>query len=80
MIDLKRAVQEKGFTVAHIKTDSIKIPNATPDIIQFVQDFGKQYGYNFEHESTYAKMCLVNDAVYIAKTKDLINPYYDMSR
>ena len=78
MIDLKRAVQEKGFTVAHIKTDSIKIPNATPDIIQFVQDFGKQYGYNFEHESTYAKMCLVNDAVYIAKTKDLINPYYDM--
>lgn len=69
MIDLKHAVQEKGFTVAHIKTDSIKIPDATPDIIQFVMDFGKKYGYNFEHEATYDKMCLVNDAVYIARYK-----------
>ena len=67
MIDLKHAVQEMGFTVSHIKTDSIKIPNATPEIIKFVQDFGKRYGYTFEHEATYEKMCLVNDAVYIAK-------------
>lgn len=68
MIDLKHAVQAKGYTVAHIKTDSIKIPNATPEIIQFVVDFGKKYGYEFEHEDTYHKFCLVNDAVYIAKT------------
>ena len=67
MVDLKHAVQEKGFTVAHIKTDSIKIPDATPEIIQFVIDFGKRYGYSFEHEATYDRMCLVNDAVYIAK-------------
>ena len=67
MIDLKHAVQERGFTVAHIKTDSIKIPNATPEIIQFVMDFGKRYGYTFEHEATYDRMCLVNNAVYIAK-------------
>ena len=67
MINLKHEVQDRGFTVAHIKTDSIKIPNATPEIIQFVMDYGKQYGYLFEHEATYEKMCLVNDAVYIAK-------------
>lgn len=67
MVDLKHAVQEQGFIVAHIKTDSIKIPDATPEIIQFVMDFGKEYGYEFEHEATYDKMCLVNDAVYIAK-------------
>ena len=67
MVDLKHAVQERGYTVAHIKTDSIKIPDATPEIIQFVIDFGHQYGYNFEHEATYERMCLVNDAVYIAK-------------
>lgn len=67
MIDLKNEVQKRGFTVAHVKTDSIKIPNATPEIIQFVMDFGKKYGYTFEHEATYEKMCLVNDAVYIAK-------------
>lgn len=70
MVDLKHAVQEQGFTVAHIKTDSIKIPNATPEIIQFVMDFGRKYGYIFEHEATYEKMCLVNDAVYVAKEKD----------
>ena len=67
MIDLKNEVQKRGFTVAHVKTDSIKIPNATPEIIKFVMDFGKKYGYTFEHEATYEKMCLVNDAVYIAK-------------
>ena len=69
MIDLKHAVMERGFKVAHIKTDSIKIPDATPEIIKFVMDFGKRYGYTFEHEATYEKMCLVNDAVYIAKYK-----------
>lgn len=74
MIDLKNAVQEKGFTVAHIKTDSIKIPNATPEIINFVVEFGKKYGYTFEHEATYEKMCLVNDAVYIAKYKMVDDP------
>lgn len=67
MIDLKGAVQERGYTVAHIKTDSIKIPNADPEIIDFVMEFGKKYGYTFEHEATYDRMCLVNDAVYIAK-------------
>lgn len=67
MIDLKNAVQEQGFTVAHIKTDSIKIPDATPEIIDFVMNFGEKYGYEFEHEATYDQFCLVNDAVYIAR-------------
>lgn len=70
MVNLKHEVQNRGYTVAHIKTDSIKIPNADADIIQFVMDYGKAYGYTFEHEATYDRMCLVNDAVYIAKYKD----------
>lgn len=70
MIDLKHAVQERGFKVVHIKTDSIKIPNATKEIIDFVFDFGKKYGYTFEHEATFDKFCLVNESVYIAKHKD----------
>ena len=69
MIDLKHAVQDRGFTVAHIKTDSIKIPNATQEIIDFVIEFGKEYGYDFEHEKTYEKFCLVNDAVYVARAE-----------
>ena len=70
MINLQHEVQKRGFIVAHVKTDSIKIPDATPEIIQFVMDYGKMYGYDFEHEATYERMCLVNDAVYIAKYKD----------
>ena len=70
MVNLKHEVRKRGYTVAHIKTDSIKIPDATPEIIQFVMDYGKEYGYTFEHEATYERMCLVNDAVYIAKYKD----------
>jgi hypothetical protein len=70
MIMLKNEVKKRGFTVAHIKTDSIKIPNANENIIQFVTDFGKKYGYTFEHEATFEKYCLVNDAVYICKVKE----------
>ena len=70
MIDLKHFVQERGFQVVHIKTDSIKIPNASPEIIEEIMKFGEQYGYIFEHEETYQRFCLVNDAVYIAKTSE----------
>lgn len=67
MRTLQEEVTKRGFTVAHIKTDSIKIPNATPEIIQFCMEFAKKYGYEFEHEATYEKMCLVNGSTYIAK-------------
>lgn len=69
MISLKHEVQKRGYTVAHIKTDSIKIPNADEEIISFVTEYGKKYGYNFEHEDTYDKMCLVNKSVYICKSR-----------
>ena len=67
---LQDEVKKKGYTVVHIKTDSIKIADATPEIIDFVMEFGKEYGYTFEHEATYERICLVNDSVYIAKYKD----------
>ena len=67
MVNLKHEVQKRGFTVAHIKTDSIKIPNATPEIIEFVMGYGKMYGYTFEHEMTYERMCLTTDADYVAR-------------
>lgn len=70
MVDLREEVQKRGYTVAHIKTDSIKIPNADREIEEFIVSFGKKYGYTFEVESVYDRMCLVNDAVYIAKEKD----------
>lgn len=72
MVDLKFAIEEQGYKVCHIKTDSVKVPNADDKIIQFVHDFGKQekYNYKFEHEHTYKRMALINNAVYIAQLED----------
>ena len=70
MTNLKEEVQKRGFTVAHIKTDSIKIPGATPEIIDFCMKYAAEFGYTFEHEATYDRMCLVNDAVYVALYMD----------
>ena len=67
MVDLKEFVEKAGFKVVHVKTDSIKIPDATPEIIAQVSEFGAKYGYNFEHEATFDRFCLVNDAAYICR-------------
>ena len=69
MIDLKHALQEQDIQVVHIKTDSVKIPNATPEAKAAVKTFGSFYGYDFELEETYDRFCLVNDAVYVAGIK-----------
>jgi hypothetical protein len=67
MIDLKHAVQGQGYSVAHIKTDSIKIPDASQEIIEEITQFGAKYGYDFVHEFTYDKFCLIDKAQYIAR-------------
>lgn len=67
MRTLQDEVESRGFKIVAIKTDSIKIADATKEIIDFCMDFAKKYSYNFEHEATYAKMCQVNDADYVAR-------------
>jgi hypothetical protein len=67
MINLKHDLQDNGFRVVHIKTDSVKIPGANSRAISFIKKHGRQYGYDFELETTYDKLCLVNDAVYVAR-------------
>jgi hypothetical protein len=66
MITLKHAVQDLGYKVIHIKTDSIKIADADDEIVEFVMDFGKRYGYDFELETVYEKIALINQAEYVA--------------
>lgn len=66
MEDLRLRVQALGATVVHIKTDSIKIENPTEKVTDYILSRGKEYGYTFEVEDIYEKICLVNDAVYIA--------------
>lgn len=67
MATLRDEVVKRGFEVVHIKTDSIKVVDPDSDISKFIVDFGKAYGYNFEIEHIFEKLCLVNKAVYIGK-------------
>jgi hypothetical protein len=70
MIDLKNDLKDSHHSVIHIKTDSVKIPYAVgggEHVIDFVKEHGARYGYDFEHEITYDVLCLVNEAVYIAR-------------
>lgn len=69
MIDLKNYLEEQGVEWIHIKTDSVKIANATDEQIDLVMEFGRNYGYDFEHELTFEKYTLVNDAVYVGYVK-----------
>ena len=66
MISLKHRLEEMGVTVVHIKTDSIKVANCDAKTKKFIFDYGKKYGFTFEHEAHYSKMCIVDDAQYIA--------------
>ena len=70
MRTLQDEVESRGFQIVSIKTDSIKIVDATKEIIDFCVDFAKQYGYTFEFEAFYDRICQINDADYIAKYKD----------
>lgn len=75
MKTLQDEVEKKGFTVVHIKTDSIKIANPTKDILDFIDEFGEKYGYTYEVEHTWDRLCLVNHAVYIGR-HDIDDPDY----
>ena len=70
MRTLQDEVESRGFKIVAIKTDSIKIADATKEIVDFCMEFAKKYGYTFEHEATYDRICQVNDADYIAKYAD----------
>lgn len=70
MKTLQDEVESRGFKIVAIKTDSIKIADATKEIVDFCMDFSKKYGYTFEHEATYDKICQINDADYIARYKE----------
>ena len=70
MRTLQDEVEKRGFKIVAIKTDSIKIANATKEIVDFCINFAKEYSYTFEFEACYDRICQINDADYIAKYKD----------
>lgn len=75
MKQLQDTVESMGFTVIHIKTDSIKIANPTDELLDYIDNYGKEYGYTYEVEHTWEKICLVNKAVFIGR-HDTDDPDY----
>ncbi len=71
MRTLQDEVEKRGYKIVAIKTDSIKIADADKSIIDFCIDFVKRYGYKFEFEAYYDRICQINDADYIARYKDI---------
>lgn len=67
---LREEVISRGYDVCHIKTDCIKIPDATTEIQKFVEVFGREYGYKFELEEDFSKFCLVNKAEYVGMLQE----------
>jgi putative helicase len=75
MINLKHYIQGLGYKVCHIKTDSVKVPDYDDFIVEKIQEYGKQYGYDFELEAVYDKLALINKAVYICHDDpDFVKP------
>ena len=66
MKTLQDEVTSMGYTVVAIRTDSIKVANATNDIIRFCMEFASEYGYSFQHEASYERMCQIDKANYVA--------------
>lgn len=77
MIDLMLNVRAMGYTVLHCKTDSIKVLNPDEKVANYIYEYGKKFGYTFEIEHIFDRICLVNDAVYVCKyTEDPENGKY----
>lgn len=66
MITLKAEIEKRGFTVISCKTDSCKVVDPTPELEEFIFEFGKFYGYSFEIENIFEKICLINVSTFIA--------------
>lgn len=70
MLNLKEEIEKRGGQIVHIKTDSVKVVNPSKELADFIFEYGQKYGYTFEVEHVYERLCIVNDAVYVARYGD----------
>ena len=70
MVDLRFYLEELGYNVIHIKTDSVKVADITEECVQLIHEFGArpEYNYKFDYEDKYSRLALINNAVYICQS------------
>lgn len=89
MMMVKQKLNEAGFNVIHVKTDSFKIPDLEPnsarekEAYDLVQSYAHDFGYNFDYEANFSRLALVNKAVIIGehgpKGDEWMSPKYEKS-
>ena len=70
MMTLEKELEERGVNIVHVKTDSMKLVNATQEDVDYAFQRARDYGYEFELECVFEKMALVNKSTLIGKTTD----------
>ena len=70
MAKLRNDIIEMGAEPISIKTDSIKIVDPSQEVIDYCYKLAEYYGYSFEVENIFEKICLVNVSTFIAKCAD----------
>ena len=70
MVDLRFYLEDIGYNVVHIKTDSVKVADITDECVQLIHEFGArpEYNYKFDYEDKYSRLALINNAVYICQS------------
>lgn len=70
MVDLRFYLEDLGYNVIHIKTDSVKVADITDECVDLIHEFGNrpEYNYKFEYEDRYSRLALINNAVYICQS------------
>ena len=70
MVDLIFYLEDLGYNVVHIKTDSVKVADITDECVQLIHEFGArpEYNYKFDYEDKYSRLALINNAVYICQS------------
>ena len=70
MVDLRFYLEDLGYNVVHIKTDSVKVADITDECVQLIHEFGArpEYNYKFDYEDKYSRLALINNAVYICQS------------
>lgn len=67
MAKLRNDIIEMGAEPISIKTDSIKIVDPSKEVLNYCYKLADYYGYSFEIENIFEKICLVNVSTFIAK-------------
>lgn len=58
MLSIANFIEQQGYKIVHIQTDSIKIIGCTDDLLESIQNYAKKYLFSFKIEQKYTELYL----------------------